>query len=425
MKRILTVVVLVGLIALNLGIRLSYAGEIDILLQKLVDKGVLTPGEAQQIGTETKEQVKKEIAEGKYSSLPQWVQQTKLKGDFRLRYEWDKNKGAQDNSRARIRTRLGLESKINNKLKMGVGIATGSQSDPRSRNITLGNDPNASNTPDSAKSIVLDYAYGAYTPFNGLTLTGGKFLTPIWYPIDVFWKGDITPEGAGVNFNHKFGSKLEVYLNELVNIMKNDSRTDKQAVMIVTQPGFNFAVNDKISLKSALAVNNFINVQGTTKYSYSSGTNSFNANNQYKYNYNSLQPSMELSFTEPFHGLVPYGAIFGEYMYNIAAPTYATGKGGFDVGLKFGNDKVDDWKKWQAKIIYSKLGRDSWLDIFTDSDRYSGKTNSRSLEAIFDFGLGKNTWLTLDYYTAESLSKTSASGYAPAQVLQVDWNMKF
>ena len=87
MKKFLTAFVLGGFIALNLGMCFSYAGEIDLLLQKLVDKGVLTAGEAQQIGTETKEQVKSEIAKGKYSSLPEWVQNIKMKGDFRVRYQ--------------------------------------------------------------------------------------------------------------------------------------------------------------------------------------------------------------------------------------------------------------------------------------------------------------------------------------------------
>ena len=58
MKKFLTAFVLGGFISLNLGMCFSYACEIDLLLQKLVDKGVLTAGEAQQIGTETKEQVK-------------------------------------------------------------------------------------------------------------------------------------------------------------------------------------------------------------------------------------------------------------------------------------------------------------------------------------------------------------------------------
>ena len=81
MKKFLTVFAVAVIAGLCIGISSSYAGEIEILLQKLVEKGVLTAGEAQQIGTETKEQVKADIAEGKFSSLPAWVQNTKLKGE--------------------------------------------------------------------------------------------------------------------------------------------------------------------------------------------------------------------------------------------------------------------------------------------------------------------------------------------------------
>lgn len=195
--------------------------------------------------------------------------------------------------------------------------------------------------------------------------------------------------------------------------------------MSVTQPGVNIKINDNINLKSALAVNVFTNIKGAARFSTSASTNSVNTLTQYKYNYNSFQPSAELSIKEPLGGLVPYAALFGDYVYNFSLPSSATGKGGYDFGLKFGDAKVEDWKKWQTKIIYSKLGRDAWLDIFPDSSRYSGKTNDQAIEAQFDFGLGKNTSLTLDYYYARSLTKTSGGDRAAAQVLQLDWNIKF
>jgi Putative porin len=174
-----------------------------------------------------------------------------------------------------------------------------------------------------------------------------------------------------------------------------------------------------------LAVNVFTSVKGAARFSTSASTNSVNASTQYKYNYNSYQPSAELSIKEPLGELVPYAALFGDYVYNISLPSSATGRGGYDFGLKFGDAKVEDWKKWQTKIIYSKLGRDALLDIFPDSSRYSGKTNDQAIEAQFDFGLGKNTSLTLDYYYALNLTKTSGGDRAAAQVLQVDWNIKF
>ena len=166
-----------------------------------MEKGVLTAGEAQQIGTETKEQVKKEIAEGKFSSLPQWIQNTKLKGDLRLRFQnlHEKNAGdiSKDTTIGRVRMRLGLDSKVNDKLKVGVGIATNADGDPRSTNISFG----AKDGGDSSKmGIRLDYAYAKYDPTPWLTLAGGKMLLPdvLWEPTDLIWDTDITPEGLSL-----------------------------------------------------------------------------------------------------------------------------------------------------------------------------------------------------------------------------------
>jgi len=52
-----------------IGIGYCFAGEIDTLVNKLIEKGVLTPGEAQQIITETKEEVKKETSSNYYLDI--------------------------------------------------------------------------------------------------------------------------------------------------------------------------------------------------------------------------------------------------------------------------------------------------------------------------------------------------------------------
>jgi len=399
--------------------------DVDRLLELLVKEKVLTQEKATEFRADlaVKKQEEKQPAQA-----PDWVQNIKLKGDFRTRYEWDKNKGQADNSRARIRARVGVEAKVNKKLKVGVGIATGKTSDPRSRDITLGNS-SSTNTPGSGKDIILDYAYGQYTPVSWLVLTAGKFQNILWQPIDLFWDNDLTPEGLGINLTHRVNSKLEVFVNNLFFILKNDSRTDKRPFLEAFQPGVNYSLSNKINLKSAFTYNIFKSVKGAQKFSDSkSGTAPYASSGNtlvggiYKYNYNSIQPSVELSIKEPFNGLLPYAAIFGEYSYNIS--NVDNGAGGFDLGLKFGSEKVSDWKQWQAKIFYSKLGRNSRLDILTDNNRYGGNTNSKAYEAILEYGLGKNTSLVFDYYYAQSLSKTSAR-YSPEQLFQADWNLKF
>ncbi|TRZ94304.1 hypothetical protein D4R78_06620 [bacterium] len=97
------------------------------------------------------------------------------------------------------------------------------------------------------------------------------------------------------------------------------------------------------------------------------------------------------------------------------------GKNAFDLGFKFGHEDVDDKGRWQAIVTFERLERDAWLDIFPDSSDYSGETNIRSIQGNLIFGLAKNSSLGLNYYYSESLSEPDN----PAQVLQVDWKLKF
>ncbi|MFA5176524.1 MAG: putative porin [Candidatus Omnitrophota bacterium] len=431
MKKFLAVLAASGFTVLCL-VGSSFAGEIDLLLQKLVEKGVLTAGEAQQVKAETKEEIRKEISQAKYDLLPEWLQKVKMKGDFRLRYAYTKQKGIKDDSKGQIRVRLGLDTKINDQMKVGIGMATGSTSNPRSTNATIAD----SNGPASFKSIILDYAYGSYSPTTWLTFTGGKFKNPIWQPNDLLWDGDLNPEGVSAQLDYNLNPYLGLFLNGEVFALTQDSESNSGRTMFVVQPGIRYNWQDKINFKGAVAGYFFTGLKDRPRFTNSSGTNSTtgatSTSGNYKYNYNSFNPSAEMGIKDPFAGVpvlgkyIPYLGIFGDFIYN---PDPDTGKSGFDAGVKFGSEKVGGWKQWQAKILFAKLGRDAWLDILPDSDRYNGKTNMKSVEAVLEYGLGKNSSLVIDYYWAEALSRSASAGtsgsFVPQQVLQVDWNLKW
>jgi len=430
MRKGLQLAVLLGFIGMCLGAVPSYAGEVDILLQKLVEKGVLSAGEAQEIKTETQEQVKKEIAEGKFSSLPQWVQNTKLKGDFRLRYQHDHAKKLPttttptDRDRARIRLRLGLESKVNEKLLVGIGLATGlndgSTDASRSTNASLSDS-------FSKKPISLDYAYAQYSPFSWATLIGGKFKNPLWEPGDMIWDTDINPEGGALKLSKKISSKTELFMNTGLLVIDESANYNADPAMYVVQPGFTHQFTDAISLKGAFSYYGFSGVKGKT-LDGTTGTNSKDAGNKLIYNYANIAPALELGIKEPFKMLnlnVPYFALFGEYVQNVNSAV-KDDNAGYMMGFKLGAEKVEKWADWQVRYNYAKYGKDAFLDILPDSDRYGGKTGVKAHEIMFDWGLGKNTWLGLDYYYGEQLKGNFGSTQSkPASVVQVDWNMKF
>lgn len=413
--------------------KIAFAGEIDILVQKLVDKGVLTPGEAQQIVTETKEEVKKEVAKGTYSSLPTWVQNTKLKGDFRLRYQYDHakvlansstNKNGNQN-RARIRARLGLESKVNDKLLVGIGIATGksdaSGDAARSTNITLGGDGGFGKEP-----IALDYGFAQYSPTSWATFVGGKFKNPLWEPGDLIWDTDINPEGGAIKLSTtKLLPKTELSLNAGVLLVENKNSWSADPTLFAIQPGATYNLNDNIKVKGFFSYYDFTGARGKV-LSGSSGTNT-GATTGLVYNYRNIIPALEVSVKDPLKFVnsdIPYFALFGEYVQNIAADVNENT--GYMLGFKLGQEKIEKWADWQLKYNFAMLERDAILDILPDSDRYGGKTGMRSHEVGLDWGLGKNTWLSLDgYYGWQLKGNFGSTQSKPASVVQVDWNLKF
>jgi hypothetical protein len=416
MKKFLTLVLLSGFIALTVLSQASYAGEIDILLQKLVEKGVLTPGEAQQIRTETKEQVKAEIAEGKYSSLPQWVQNTKLKGDFRMRYQREKKKSDSDQKdRPRIRLRVGMESKVNDQTKVYFGLASGSSSDPRSTN---------QNFADSfaKKNIYIDYAYVSYAPAVWAVLQAGRMANPIWRPSDLLWDSDINPEGGSVALTKTLNPKLDLFINTAYFHIDEDESTSADPNMVVAQPGLKWAITDAVNLTSAFSYYWFNSVKNQDLDSEKNTNSQVGgvADGLLLYDYDSWVVSSELGIKEPklISAWVPYLAIFGDYVNNTDPSDANTG---WLAGLKFGSEKVSNWGDWQFKYQYRKLEKDAWPDVFPDSDAYGGSTNIKGHEAILTYGLNKNTSLDLDYYSTDVITGTKDKEY----VFQSDLNFKF
>jgi len=419
---------------------IAFAGEIDLLVQKLVEKGVLTPGEAQQIVTETREEVKKEIAQGKSESLPSWVQNIKFKGDFRMRYQWENRDGSNlnvgktnDRNRERIRLRFGAEAKANDKAKVYLGLATGENGDPRSTNVTL-------TDLFSKKSIYLDYAYGDYQIANWLWLAAGRMKNPIWEPGDMLWDTDINPEGGAAKFNFNlkdWAPNLEVYANTgIYSLYENSNGSD--AFMYVLQPGFKWGVTPDINVNFANSVYGFHKLKGTTvSFSGKSNTPAPNApaglsssQNFYKFNFNSVNPNLEISFNEPFKLLhiempsllkvleVPYLSLYSEYVNNLDADF---SKSGWASGIRFGTAKVANKGDWQARYQYTMLGTNAWPDVFPDSDRYGGRTGIRGHEFEFTYGLGKNLNFNLDYY----MTNLTSSDLNTENLLQADLNWKF
>jgi len=427
MKKFLIAFAVLGIIGMGLGVHPSYASEVDTLLQKLVEKGVLSASEAQEVRSETNEEIAKTEKDKQEDykklakdSLPDWVKNTKLEGDFRMRYQWDrKAQTATQNEKSRFRIRLGTESKVNDQTKVYFGLASGSSSDPRSTNQTLTDS-------FAKKTVYINYVYASYSPVAWATLLAGRMKNPIYQTGDMLWDTDINPEGAAIQLKHALGDRADFFMNNAFFILDDSvspNGTGADPAMFVIQPGMSFKVNDKTKFKLAGAYYGFNSVKNQV-LDNTSATNTLSggATSLLNYDFDSWSVSSELGIKDPLSfvniGFIPYIAVFGDYIENMDPSTENTG---YIAGLKFGREKVSGWKDWQAKYTYRSIGKDAVLDIFPDSDAYGGFTDVKAHEYLLTYGLAKNVALELDYYQSDRIKAASNK----EKLFQVDLNFKF
>jgi hypothetical protein len=406
----------------------------EILLDKLVVKGVLTKTEADNMLKEMKEPkgMEKGKTEGEKAKTekkekespdwaknipdwiinpPEWIKNIKLSGDLRLRYQWEdkKDDDKENRDRGRFRLRLGAETKLVDEIKVGFGLAGGS-GDPRSTNVTFENT-------FEKKNIRIDYAFAEYTPIKGLSLIGGKFHNPLYRPSDLLWDSDITPEGAGAKFQYPVLSTLVFSFNTGFFILDERS-SNKDPFMVAIQPALNWKITKDIDLQLALAYYLFNGVQKNT-LDFSSNTNTL-VSGKLKYDYDAPVISAGFGFKNPFgQTFIPYFGLFGEYVRNTDPDDDDKG---FIAGLKVGHTSMKKLGDWFFEYSYRRLEKDAWPDTLPDSDFYGGATNVKGHEAILNVGVWKNIWLSFDYYNSRKIL-----GY-PKQtenLFQVDLNLKF
>lgn len=393
----------------------AQAGEIDLLVDKLVEKGILSSVEAQIIVDETKKEVAKEISEGKSTSLPKWVQNVKIKQDLRVRHQYERrNKDTEGRNRGRIRYRLGMETKITDDIKAGVGFATGS-SDPRSTNQTL---QNTFESPD----FRLDYAYAEYTPRSDMSFALGKHKRKpyLWTPADMLWDTDINPAGIAGHFEKELTYNTTGWVNGGVWILDSNDQVDRpDPFMTFVQGGVSFKEGDYDG-KLATTFYNFNGVKGIA-LANDSGTNT-STGGVLKYDYDSIGVSAEVGAKEILGGL-PLDideriALFADFIQNVDAESSATG---WSTGIKFGNKKAKKPGQWKAKYVYVNLGRDAFLDTFPDSDRYGGGTDVRSHEFAINYVWKTGVIFGIDYYASDRIKNASNR----EQLVQADLQFKF
>ncbi|HLD88434.1 MAG TPA: putative porin [Candidatus Omnitrophota bacterium] len=403
------------------GAGMAAESQVDKLVAKLVQKGILTTEEAMELKQEVALEAKQGTGAAQQSvksEVPEWVQNTRLTGDFRVRNQLEhrRTEGPSEvtRDRVRMRARLGLETKVNDRFKMAVGIATDGGS-ARSTNQTF--DSNF-----AKGNVALNYAYGQYIPNDQWTLTGGQMKNPIWEPMEFLWDSDITPTGGAAQYHYKLSDALNVFALGSGFVVKELIASSADPVIYVGQLGVKGKLSGgKTDYKLAGAYQYFAN---NSKVTLQSSANNTIAASQYTHTYHQPMGFAEIGINDPlgkgFRLHVPRVAVFGEFVHN---PDPADENNAWMIGTYFGNSTVADKGAWKATWAYKSLGRDAWLDVLPDSDFYGGATDSQGYEAVLEYGLAKNVTVAVDYY--HTRRKSSLAAPAQESLLQTDINLKF
>ena len=416
MKKIFLMLIMMGIfvIPMSNGNNLVWAGETDVLIDILEKKGILTPQEAKEVLSEIqieKDKKKAQVKEVESSGLklPKWVENTKVKGDFRFRYQYQETDehGVESRDRWRIRWRFGLETQVNENWKTGFRLSSGS-GDPRSRNLTLTDTFDTSN-------VQLDLAYAQFDPNKHWSLTAGKFKNPLWKTKDLLWDSDINPEGISVKFlNYKI-NQFELFVTPGFYVLEEFKSDTSDPWLGLIQGGAKVKLTDSLYLKFAGAFYSFQDLKGNS-FEHSSETNSTDADGNLKYDYDAFGADAELGIK--LSGPVPFVGIFGQYVNSDASRNDL----GYLAGFKFGHKKVKKFGQWQVKYNYRRLEQDAWPDFLPDSDFYDGQTDVKGSEIEFKFGLAKNVTIGLDYYKAEPIDRKPS---IEEDLLQLDLVLKY
>ncbi|HRR96703.1 MAG TPA: putative porin, partial [Candidatus Ratteibacteria bacterium] len=394
-------VLLAGIVCFLSFLVSSFASDVDLLIQKLVEKGILTSGEAQTILVETQEEVRKE--EAKEREVPKWLDTMKFSGDARLRYEME-DKDPVDRHRGRIRLRYGFETKPNENTEIGVRVATGS-SDQKSTNQTL-------EDVFSSKNIWLDKAYIKYSFNKYISIFGGKFSNP-FINTDLVWDGDITPEG--IAFQTKF--PVGVFINGGFFPLQEDGGWESDPYMTGIQVGYSGKIASR-DFKIAVAYYMTEGIEGRTTASVvgagSAGTGNTIIGGNYIAEYKPIDVVFEFY---PFEIQGVPVKLYADYVKNTESEFDKDT--GYEIGFTVGKAKKKG--TWEFDYNYRDIERDCVPAFLNDSDFNGGGTGSKGHKFGVKYAINDNSTAGITYIVGEG----NYVGRGDVNTLQIDYVVNF
>ena len=93
----------------------------------------------------------------------------------------------------------------------------------------------------------------------------------------------------------------------------------------------------------------------------------------------------------------------------------------YQARIDIGQPKVMRWSDWNFSFAYRYVQRDAVLDAFTDSIFHNGGTNAKGWVVAAQYGLAKNTWMDVHWYSTDAIDGPRYS----VNTINFDLNTRF
>lgn len=389
----------------------------DALIDKLVEKGILTVKEANDLREEADKNFS--TAYSVKSGMPEWVSALKFNGDLRGRFEgfYGDNPAFVGRNRFRYRMRFGVTANLRDDMEVGFRLTSSEASG------TFGGDPISGNTTfadnGSKKFVYVDLAYGKWSPLHTPEWAGaftiGKMENPFVFPSTMMFDRDYTPEGAAAQLAHTFNDRHSLKFIGGAFVLDELSADSSDPWMAGAQLRWDATWNPRIATTLGIGGFSIANRQNLINGNVPNVNrgNTRGADGAPAFKFNPIYADAGFTYTlEKFpHYAGPFPInVSGDYVHNPAAPR---DNQGYSAGITFG--KAGKRGTWELTYRWEQLQADAWFEEFPESD-FGAFYQVQQPNAGFTapgagYGSGANVrghWVKLSYSPYDSFTLSVA-----------------
>lgn len=415
----------------------------DALINKLVEKGILSEKEAKELVAES---APTNAPSGSKWKINDAIKNIQLFGDVRFRYEY---RGAENapgsgstqndyyKERFRYAIRLGLKGDLYDNFYYGLRLET--STNPRSPWVTFGDDSNPTPFAKNSDGVGIGQVYLGWRPTDWYEMTLGRMPMPL-YVTPMLWDADLNPEGAFEKLKFSAGN-VDLFAN-FGQFVYQDTSPDaavpsSDTFLLAWQVGANAHLAKDVSFKVAPVLYNYTGhgtANGLNHAFSGQGLGGINVNTN-GYNQNGINDLLivetpaELNFNLGQH----QARLFGDFAYNIqgddrARAAFATtpAAGGlthaftgeniaYQVGLAYGNlgmvyGLTSKKHTWEARVYWQHVEQYAADVNLLDSDFFEGRANLEGLYSALSYGFTDNIIATVRYGYAHRINNSLGTG---------------